>query len=414
MIEYKKYQLDNGLKVILHKDQSTPIVAVNLAFDVGARDENPDMTGLAHYFEHLMFSGSKNAPDYDIHVQNAGGQNNAFTTNDYTNYYVTLPKTNLELALWLESDRMFQLNLDTKNLETQRQVVIEEFKQRYLNQPYGNNMAQLRALTYKRHPYKWATIGKDISHIEKVSLENALDFYKQFYAPNNCVLSICGDIDYEEVYGLVKKWFADIPASTINRPFYEVEGIQTQKRVEVVEEKVPLEAFLWSFKIGSRTDADFPTADLCSDLIGRDESSLLYQKLAVELNLVSSVSCYVTGDRGPGMFLVSGKLNEGVKHEEVEVEIWNIINHLKEYGPTEQELQKVKNKFETAHVYGEMNVMNKAMNLSYAELCNDVEDINTELLAYQNVTCDGIKHWLNEFIVEKKLCQLIVKKHQNG
>lgn len=414
MIEFKKYQLDNGLKVIIHQDQSTPIVAVNLAYDVGARDEDPEMTGLAHYFEHLMFSGSKNAPDYDIQVQNAGGQNNAFTTNDYTNYYVTLPKTNLELALWLEADRMFQMNLDTKNLETQRQVVIEEFKQRYLNQPYGNNLAQLRALSFKEHPYKWATIGKEISHIEKVTLEDALSFYKQFYAPNNCILTICGDVEYESTLDLVKKWFEDIPSSAINRRVYKEEPKQTEKRIEEVEEDVPLDAFLWSFKIGKRTDADFPIADLASDLLGRDESSLLHQKLAFELNLVSSISAYVSGDRDPGMLVISGKINEGVAFETVEKEIWNIIDQLKTNGPSEKELTKVKNKFETAHVYGEMSVMNKAMNLAYAELCNDVDDINKELSTYHEVGTNNIQNWFKQFCKEENVCQLNVKRSQNG
>lgn len=414
MIEFKKYQLDNGLKVIIHQDQSTPIVAVNLAYDVGARDEDPEMTGLAHYFEHLMFSGSKNAPDYDIQVQNAGGQNNAFTTNDYTNYYVTLPKTNLELALWLEADRMFQMNLDTKNLETQRQVVIEEFKQRYLNQPYGNNLAQLRTLSYENHPYQWATIGKEIPHIEKVTLEDALNFYKQFYAPNNCVLTICGDVDYEQTYDLVKKWFGDIPSSVINRRTYTPEGEQTEKRIKEVEEDVPLNAFLWSFKMGKRTDNDFPIADLASDLLGRDESSLLHQKLAFELNLVSNISAYVSGDRDPGMLIVSGKINDGVSFEDVSNEIWKIINELKSAGPSEKELTKVKNKFETAHVYGEMSVMNKAMNLAYAELCNNVGDINKELSAYHQVATSDIKAWISQVCIESNLCQLNVKKSQNG
>ena len=414
MINYKKYQLDNGLKVILHHDKSTPIVAINLAFDVGARDEDPNMTGLAHYFEHLMFSGSKNAPDYDVQVQNAGGQNNAFTTNDYTNYYITLPKNNLELALWLESDRMFQLNLDEKSLEIQRQVVIEEFKQRYLNQPYGNNLAQLRKLTYKDHPYKLSTIGQEISHIEKVTLEDAMSFYEQFYAPNNCVLSICGDIDYEETHELVKKWFGDISSSVIARQPDIQEKKQLEQRIEKVEEEVPLNAFLWSFKVGSRTDDDFPVADLTSDILGRDESSLLYQKLAIELNLVSNINAYLTGDRGPGMLIISGKINDGVEFADVEKEIWDILNQLKENSITNENLLKVKNKFETAHVYGEMNVMNKAMNLAYAELCNDVEDINKELESYQSVQTTQIQNWAKATLKESALSKLHVIKSDNG
>ncbi len=414
MIKYKKYQLDNGLKIIIHQDKSTPIVAVNLAFDVGARDENPEMTGLAHYFEHLMFSGSKNAPDYDVHVQNAGGQNNAFTSNDYTNYYITLPKTNIELALWLESDRMFQLNLDEKSLEVQRQVVIEEFKQRYLNQPYGNNLAELRKLTYKDHPYQWSTIGKEISHIEKVTLEDAKSFYNKFYAPNNCILSICGDVNHDDTFSMVKKWFGSIPSSEILRQSEIKEKKQIEMRIKTVEEDVPLNAFLWSFKVGARTDEDFPVADLTSDILGRDESSLLHQRMAIELNLVSNISAYLTGDRGPGMLLISGKINDGVDFEEVEREIWNIINQLKERGISNENLLKVKNKFETAHVYGEMNVMNKAMNLAYAELCNDVEDINRELKSYQNVRANQIQKWVQLTLKENSLSKLHVKKLNHG
>ena len=414
MINYKKYLLDNGLKVIIHQDKSTPIVAVNLAFDVGARDENPEMTGLAHYFEHLMFSGSKNAPDYDVHVQNAGGQNNAFTSNDYTNYYITLPKNNLELALWLESDRMFQLNLDEKSLEVQRQVVIEEFKQRYLNQPYGNNLAELRKVTYKDHPYQWSTIGKEISHIEKVTLEDAKSFYKKFYAPNNCVLSICGDVNHEDTFTLVEKWFGDIPTSIITRNSAVTEREQVEERIQIVEEDVPLNAFLWSFKVGSRTDENFPVADLTSDILGRDESSLLHQRLAIELNLVSNISAYLTGDRGPGLLLISGKINNGVSFEIVEKEIWCIIDQLKERGISNQNLQKVKNKFETAHVYGEMNVMNKAMNLAYAEICNDVEDINRELKTYQDVQIIQIQNWVKSTLKRSFLSKLHVKKNDNG
>ena len=309
---------------------------------------------------------------------------------------------------------MFQLNLDEKSLEIQRQVVIEEFKQRYLNQPYGNNLAQLRKLTYKDHPYKLSTIGQEISHIEKVTLEDAMSFYEQFYAPNNCVLSICGDIDYEETHELVKKWFGDISSSVIARQPDIQEKKQLEQRIEKVEEEVPLNAFLWSFKVGSRTDDDFPVADLTSDILGRDESSLLYQKLAIELNLVSNINAYLTGDRGPGMLIISGKINDGVEFADVEKEIWDILNQLKENSITNENLLKVKNKFETAHVYGEMNVMNKAMNLAYAELCNDVEDINKELESYQSVQTTQIQNWAKATLKESALSKLHVIKSDNG
>ena len=254
----------------------------------------------------------------------------------------------------------------------------------------------------------------EISHIEKVSLDDAKHFYQQFYAPNNCILSICGDIDYEETFVLVKKWFGDIPSSEIARQPKIEERQQLEQRVETVEESVPLNAFLWSFKVGSRTDNDFPIADLTSDILGRDESSLLYQKLAIELKLVSNISAYLTGDRGPGMLIISGKINDGVEFETVEKEIWSIINQLKEQSISNENLQKVKNKFETAHVYGEMNVMNKAMNLAYAELCNDVEDINLELKAYQSVQTSHVQTWVQETLKESTLSKLHVTKSSNG
>ena len=414
MIEFQKYELKNGLKLIVHQDKSTPIVAVNLAFDIGARDEDPEMTGLAHYFEHLMFSGSKNAPDYDKRLQMAGGQNNAFTSNDYTNYYVTLPKENLETALWLESDRMFQLNLDSKSLETQRKVVIEEFKQRYLNQPYGDAWMELRALSYENHPYKWSTIGKEISHVEKVTLEDANVFYNRFYSPNNCILTIAGDVDYEEVYQLVKKWFDDIPSSEIIRRERKPEVTQIKARAKEIESKVPLDAFYFSFKMNKRSSKGFYVGDLVSDVLGRGESSWLFTELVVNKDLLSEVGSYVTGDRDEGLFVISGKLNEGTKMVEVEKIIWENISKLTDKLVAEKDLNKAKNKFETAHVYGELNVLNKAMNLCYMELLGDVNMINKELDNYVLLTAYDLKEWSETYLTKDKVCKIYYKAIQNG
>lgn len=414
MIEYKKYTLPNGLKLIVHQDESTPIVAVNLAFDIGARDEDPKMTGLAHYFEHLMFSGSKNAPDYDKRLQLAGGQNNAFTTNDYTNYYVTLPKDNIETAFWLESDRMFQLNLNTKNLEVQRKVVIEEFKQRYLNQPYGDAWMELRALTYQKHPYKWATIGKEIAHIEKVTLQDAKDFYNRFYSPNNCILTVAGDVDFNEVKALAEKWFGDIPAAIIDRRDREKEAVQVEPRTKVLESDVPLDAFYFSFKMAARDKDDFYLGDLTSDILGRGDSSWLFTDLVVNENLLSEVGAYVTGDRDEGMFVISGKLNVGVNQEEVDQRIWEYIERLQTTLVSDSDLLKVKNKFETAHVYGELSVLNKAMNLAYSELLGDVARINGELDKYATISAKSIQRWALENLSKNKICQLYYKAKNNG
>lgn len=414
MIEFKKYVLENGLKLIVHQDDSTPIVAVNLAFDIGARDEDPEMTGLAHYFEHLMFSGSKNAPDYDKRLQLAGGQNNAFTTNDYTNYYVTLPKENIETAFWLESDRMFQLNLDSKNLEVQRKVVIEEFKQRYLNQPYGDAWMELRALTYEKHPYQWATIGKEIPHIEKVTLQDAKEFYERFYSPNNCILSVTGDVDFEEVKTLTQKWFGDIPAAHIERRVREEEDVQLAPRTKVLERKVPLDAFYFSFKMAPRNEDEFYLGDLTSDILGRGDSSWLFTDLVVNENLLSEVNAYVTGDRDQGMFVISGKLNSGVSQDEVDNRIWEYIEKLQNELVSDSDLLKVKNKFETAHVYGELSVLSKAMNLAYSELLGDVGRINQELQKYERITAQGIQKWVLENLTKEKSCQLYYQAIKNG
>ena len=414
MIEFQKYELKNGLKLIVHQDKSTPIVAVNLAFDIGARDEDPEMTGLAHYFEHLMFSGSKNAPDYDKRLQMAGGQNNAFTSNDYTNYYVTLPKENLETALWLESDRMFQLNLDSKSLETQRKVVIEEFKQRYLNQPYGDAWMELRALSYENHPYKWSTIGKEISHVEKVTLEDANVFYNRFYSPNNCILTIAGDVDNDAVYNLVKKWFDDIPSSEIIRRERKPEVPQIKARTKEIVSKVPLDAFYFSFKMNKRSSKGFYVGDLVSDVLGRGESSWLFTELVVNKDLLSEVGSYVTGDRDEGLFVISGKLNEGTKIDDVEKIIWENISKLTDELVAEKDLNKAKNKFETAHVYGELNVLNKAMNLCYMELLGDVNMINKELDNYVLLTADDLKEWSETYLTKDKVCKIYYKAIQNG
>lgn len=410
MIDYSKKELENGLKVIIHKDETTPIVAVNLAYDVGARDEDPSLTGLAHYFEHLMFSGSKNAPNYDEIVQNAGGQNNAFTTNDYTNYYITLPKNNLEVALWLEADRMHSLNLTEKNLEVQRGVVIEEFKQRYLNQPYGNNFADLRKLVYKRHPYSWSTIGKEIGHIEKVTMNDAQDFYNRFYAPNNCILTICGDVNEEDTFQAVKKYFGSIPSSNIQRRERPVEPKQREYITKVQEEEVPLDALMIAFKIPGRTDENYYKADLLSDILGRDESSVLQQSLVHGKKLVNNISCYCTGERDPGMLVISTKIKPQFSIDEVEKEIWAILNELKARPIDDFELSKVKNKYETAHVYGELNVMNKATNLAYAELLGDVDFINQELEAFKQITSKEVKSFCEAYINKNQASVLKIKR----
>ena len=409
MINYKKYQLDNGLKVILHQDKSTPIAAVNLAFDVGARDENSDMTGLAHYFEHLMFSGSKNAPDYDAQVQNAGGQNNAFTTNDYTNYYITLPKNNLELALWLESDRMFQLNLDEKSLEVQRQVVIEEFKQRYLNQPYGDVWLNLRPIAYKKHPYRWATIGKEIKHIEDASMDDVKSFFEKHYSPQNAILCIAGNFNYNEVYDKVNHWYGGIDKGIRHNRSQIIEPIQNDYREKTIKRAVPANAFYYVFKMSKRDCFEFYIGDLISDVLGASNSSVLQSKLKKEKKLVTQISAYITGSIDQGLLVVSGNLSEGVLFEQLDDALWDEIERFSENLIEKETLDRLKIKNQTAREFQEQGLLNRAMNLSYFELLGGAQKINEEKNIYDKIDVTNIQVEAKKILVKTNCSLLKVK-----
>jgi len=390
MINYDSFTLSNGLKVIVHEDRSAPIAAFNLLYKVGARDEDPEKTGFAHLFEHLMFGGSKNVPEYDEPLQKVGGDNNAFTSNDITNYYITLPSANLETAFWLESDRMLSLSFDPKVLEVQRSVVIEEFKQRYLNQPYGDAWLKLRPLAYKEHPYRWATIGKDISHIEKATMEDVKDFFFKYYLPNNAVLVVAGDVTLSQVEKLSEKWFGDIPmGKPVNRSL-PVEPVQNEYRLLEVEENVPVDSLYMTFHMGSRLDEAYHATDLLSDILGRGKSSRLYNELLEKNRLFNAISAHVSGSLDPGLFVIEGKLNSGVSIEEGEEAIWKLLESFKEEELTDQEVSKVKNKAESTLVFSEMELLNRAMNIAYAEMLGDASLVNQELEKMQKVTADDI------------------------
>jgi predicted Zn-dependent peptidase len=391
MIEFDKFTLDNGLRVIVHRDETTPLAAVNILYNVGARDENPVRTGFAHLFEHLMFGGSINIPNYDEPLQIVGGDNNAWTNNDVTNYYLTLPKENLETAFWLESDRMMSLAFTEKSLEVQRSVVIEEFKQRYLNQPYGDVWLLLRPLAYQQHPYRWATIGESIEHIEKANLEEVKDFFFSHYAPNNAILVLSGNVETEEVKQLAEKWFGPIPKREIAPRNLPTEPEQVEERKLSVERDVPFDAIYMAFHMGKRMDPDFYTVDLLSDVLSNGQSARLYQSLVKEQNLFTQIDAYLTGDFDPGLFLVTGKLVQGVKMEEAEEAIWAELQKICKEKATEYELQKVKNKVESTLVFSEINFLNKAMNLASHEIIGDANDINLEVEKYQAVSCEAIQ-----------------------
>lgn len=391
MICFEKFVLDNGLRVIVHKDTSTPMAVMNILYDVGARDEHPAQTGFAHLFEHLMFGGSVNIPVYDEPLQMAGGENNAYTTNDLTNYYIHIPKENLETAFWLESDRMLSLAFDEKSLEVQRKVVCEEFKEHYIDKPYGDVWFKLRELVYQQHPYRWMTIGKELSHIENAQLQDVKNFFFKYYRPNNAIMVVAGNVETEEVKKLAEKWFSNIPSGeTINRRLPQ-EAEQKAPRKLSVTADVPLDAFYKCWHIGGRLSEDYHASDLITDILGGGESSRLHQKLVKELQLFVSITCYHLGTIDPGIICIDGKLVKGVKMEDAEREIEKIITYLKEEPILNIELEKVKNKTESMLAFEDMSVLNRANSLAYYELLGDANMMNTELSKYDAVTVTDIK-----------------------
>lgn len=413
MIQFEKFSLRNGLRVIVHRDETTPIVAFNLLYDVGARDEDESKTGFAHLFEHLMFGGSVNIPNYDSPLQEVGGENNAFTSNDITNYYITLPKENIETAFWLESDRMLSLAFTEKSLEVQRNVVIEEFKQRYLNQPYGDVWLLLRPLAYTRHPYKWATIGKEIKHIEEATMEDVKSFFFKHYRPNNAILSVAGDISKEQIEKLAEKWFGDIPQGDIVPRDLPKEPKQLQARSLTVERDVPSDAIYKAYHICNRVDPNYYAIDLVSDILSRGDSSRLFESLIKEQELCSNVNAYITGDMDEGLFVISATANEGVSLEKLEDAIHRELEMLNKNGVSDLELRKVKNKVESAHAFGNTSVLNKAMGLAIAELIVDASLVNQEMDFYQAVTTDQIQAYCQQVLVPTNCSTLYYKSNKS-
>lgn len=412
MIDFSKYTLPNGLTVIAHRDGSSPIAAFNLLYKVGARNENPNRTGFAHLFEHLMFSGSKNAPSFDDPLQMAGGENNAFTNNDYTNYYETLPKENIETAFWLESDRMFGLNINEQSLSVQKNVVTEEFNQRYLNQPYGDIWLLLRSLAYQVHPYQWPTIGKEISHITNATLTEVADFYNKFYSPNNAILSVVGDFDERYIFEMTNKWFGDIPAQYMGDDRILQEPIQTELRELEVERDVPTSALYKVYHMCDRLDSRYYATDMLSDILSNGKSARMYRSLVQDQRLFTEVNAYLTGDVDPGLFIFSGKLSKGVSFEQAEKAIATEVDKLLSEKISEYELEKVKNKYETSIVFGETSILNKGMNLGYYQMLGDAAMINTEVDKYRSVAAEELIDVASKLLVDSNSSTLryIAKK----
>ena len=407
MIKFQKFVLDNGLRVLVHEDHNTAMACVNILYDVGARDESPEQTGFAHLFEHLMFGGSVNIPNYDTPLQRVGGENNAFTSNDITNYYITLPAVNIETAFWLESDRMLSLAFSEQSLDVQKQVVVEEFKQRYLNQPYGDAWLRLRPLAYQVHPYKWATIGKEISHIEEARMEDVKAFFTKHYNPLNAIMVVSGDVTLEQVKQLTDKWFGEIPSGVKYNRNLPSEPVQTAARRLEVEADVPVDAVHMVFHGPGRLSSEYQAMDLISDILSRGSSSRLFRKLVKEKKMFSEINAYVTGSIDDNLFVIEGKPSEGISTAEAEAAIWEQLTFLKNTEVNAEELEKVKNKIESTLVFAELSILDKAMNLAYYELLGDGDLYNVEIGKYLTVTAAEVRAQANQIFREENSSTLI-------
>ena len=392
MIQFEKFELDNGLKVLVHQDTSTPMAVVNVLYNVGAKDEDPAKTGFAHLFEHLMFGGSVNIPVYDEPLQRAGGENNAYTTNDLTNYYCQIPAENIETAFWLESDRMLSLAFSKKSLEVQRKVVCEEFKEHYINKPYGDAWHKMRSLAYTQHPYRWMTIGASLQHVEDATMEDVKDFFFQFYRPNNAILVVTGNVQTEQVKQLGQKWFGPIEAGKPYVRNLPKEPVQEKSRTMDVRADVPLDMLMMTWHMGGRFDEGYHATDLITEVLGGGTSARLYEQLIKVKQIFSSIDCYHFGTVDPGLLVIEGKLVKGISMAVAEKAVLEEIEKIKNEILDAKEVQKVINKTESVICFEDMSIMNRAHSLAYYELLGDADLMNKELSMYQKVTPSMIQH----------------------
>lgn len=411
MIQYKKTTLKNGLTVICNTDKSTAFACFNILYKVGSRNENPDKTGFAHLFEHLMFSGSEHVQDYDRTIELSGGENNAFTTNDFTNYYITLPAANIETAFHLESDRMAWLNINQNSLDVQKHVVIEEFKERCTNRPYGDIWHKLKPLVYKVHPYSWPTIGKTPDHIANATLQDVQEFYNTFYAPNNAIIAVSGAVEAEKVFELAEKWFGSIPASNINIKPIPTEPEQTEEQRMVLENnKVPANAIYKIYHMPARTERNYYVSDLISDILSEGDSSRLITHLVKDKNIFSSIDAYITGDMDAGLFIFCGKLSEGISFEQAEESINQEIDNFINAPIAQREFEKIIHKREAQLCFGEINYQNKAANLAFFEMLGNIELINAEKEVYENVTLEEMQSFAKHLFRNENCTTLYYEK----
>lgn len=412
MIPYKRHTLSNGLTVAVNRDRQSKLAAVNILYKVGARNEDPARTGFAHLFEHLMFRGTRRIPNFDAPVQMACGENNAFTNNDYTDYYITLPTPNIETAFWLESDRMTGLSLSRRKLETEKRVVLEEFNQRYLNQPYGDMTKLLREMVYRVHPYRWCAIGRTPEHVAAATLEDAERFYRRYYRPSNAILSVSGDIEPEQVFAMAERWFGEIPDTPAHHDPLPAEPMQTSARRLEVDRDVPATAITIAFPMGGRLSRDYYLLDLISDLLSGGESARLYDSLIRRRRLFSAINAYITGDIDPGMFIITGQIMEGVSEQQAEEALWEELRQLQEVAVGGYELEKVKNKFEAGVMFGELNVMNKAMNIGYYLMLGHPDLINSETDIFRSINAYDIIRESRRIFRPELSSTLIYRKRQ--
>ena len=413
MINFHRFTLPNGLKVIFHQDKTTPMAVVNTLYDVGARDEDPNHTGFAHLFEHLMFGGSINIPDFDAPLQRAGGESNAFTSNDITNYYDVLPSQNIETALWLESDRMLSLAFSDKSLEVQRSVVIEEFKQRYLNQPYGDVWLELRPLAYKTHPYQWATIGKEISHIEQATMDDVRSFFGTHYHPGNAILTIAGNYENNQIEDMVSTWYGNIPGKKKGARILMQEPPQNEYRTLTLKRNVPASAFYYAFKMSERKSEGYYIADLLSDEVGKDKSGKLYLSLKKDKALVHEINAYILGSLDEGLFIVSGKLMPGKTFEDLDTALWEVLETFKNTLISTPDLNRLRMKGKTSKAFQEQGLLNRAMNLSFFELLGDAHGINEEEAIYNAIQASHLQDYAKSLFNPSNCSRLFIASESN-
>lgn len=398
MIHFERHILQNGLKVIVHRDASSPLAAFNLLYGVGSRNEHPDHTGFAHLFEHLMFGGSKNIPSFDEPLQLVGGENNAFTSNDITNYYITVPSDNLETAFWLESDRMLELDFSERSLEVQRQVVVEEFRQRYLNQPYGDAFLMLRPMAYLVHPYRWAVIGKSEKHIMQANLDEVKAFFYRYYVPENAILTVTGNVDSEKVFDMAEKWFGPIPRGVSKYSALPQEPVQTESRFYKTNRDVPADRIYKVFHMPGRTDPEYFACDMISDILSNGKSSRLYRRLMKEQAVFSDVNAFLTGDADPGLLVITGTVSKGMSVERAEDALTHELEQIKFEDIKECETDKLKNKFESSALMDRTSILSKAMHLSYFEWLGSADDINREVALYLKTSPEDLRVAANKVL----------------